>query len=208
MLMTKIMGFLHSKGKRKVIRSSSIRFCWLFLCKILSYVSMFTIQKREFLLFNFLFSIDCKHKQMGRFFFLSWSFISRHCADPGWKSEFTEPCSHQTGWALCPPERLNPEGSALTQFVPRLADVTRLEDLPFNSEGFFVPNCVACDDSIITCVNILLELQKSVQKQDAWCYTVSHLCWTICFCLEEIVSAVQRYHGKLHVFFKGDCILG
>lgn len=90
MLMTKIMGFHLSKAKRKVIRSSSIHFCWLFLCKILSYVSMFTIQKREFLLFNFLFSIDCKHKQMGTFFSSadklssSWSFLSRHCADPGW----------------------------------------------------------------------------------------------------------------------------
>lgn len=150
------MGFLLLNRKRKVIRSSSIHICWFYLCKILFYVRMFTVQRRgEICLLNFLFFIDYRHQQMCKIFFLGWqAFLKRifHNQTLCWsrmESETTEPCSQQMGWAPCPPGRLNPDSSALTQFVPRLADVKRFEDLPFNSEWFFVPNSVACDDSII-----------------------------------------------------------
>lgn len=204
------MGFLLSKRKRKVIRSSSIHICWLLLCKILSYVRVFTIQKREeFSFFNFLFSIDCKHKQMCIFFSSadklssSWSFIIRHCADPGWSQKLlnlaaTRQAEHFAflkGWI---------QMAVLTQFMPRLADVKRLEDLPFNSEWLFVAKlCGMWWFNNHTC-----ELSVELQKSDTWCYIVPHLCWTTCFCLEEIAPAVQRYRGALHVFFKGPRVSG
>lgn len=102
MLVMKIMGFPLSKRKRKLIRSSSVHISWLFLCKIFSYVTMFTIQKR-FSLFNFLFSIDYRHQQMCKIFFSadklssSWTVKIRHCADSGWSQRLLN--LETTGWA-------------------------------------------------------------------------------------------------------------
>lgn len=117
-------------------------------------------------------------------------------------------------WILKPPDglgtlpgRLNPDSTALTQFVPRLANVKRFEDLPFDPEWFFVPNCAVCDDSIITCEPSLGIGSVGIETRCMVLYSPTSLLNSL-LCLEQIATAVQRYQGTLHVFFKGQCVLG
>jgi len=110
MLVRKITFFLLSKGKKKVISTNCVRVSWSFLCKMLSYVPMFTIQKKGgFSLFNPLLSSDRRSHEMCKNFFLSGqSFLKLNFHNQaeedkhslcwsGKEAETTEPCSHGAG---------------------------------------------------------------------------------------------------------------
>lgn len=132
--------FFHSKGKRKVIKASILVGHSCVKCFLMS--PCLPSRREKVSVCSFLCSpLTREARKCVKSFFLSWQsllqLIFHYQADEDkhslrMEAETTEPCSHRAIWAPPLPGGLNPNSTALIQFVHRLSDVKGFEDPPFN----------------------------------------------------------------------------